>query len=85
MRAHLERLVELECLELRHGRLGSSFVYELMMDADAPEEALHIGLIGVAELGKLHAYGGRWRVLGWGGVRAKTGRWGGVAKRRRHP
>ena len=59
VRTHLERLLELEYLELRHGRLGSSFVYELMMDADAPEEALHIGLIDVAELGKLHAYGGR--------------------------
>jgi len=59
VRTHLERLLELEYLELRHGRLGSSFVYELMMDADAPQEALHIGLIDVAELGKLHAYGGR--------------------------
>ena len=59
VRTHLERLIELEYLELRHGRLGSSFVYELMMDADAPEEALHIGLIDVAELKKLHAYGGR--------------------------
>jgi DNA primase catalytic core len=59
VRTHLERLLELEYLELRHGRLGSSFVYELMMDADAPEDALHIGLIDVAELKKLHAYGGR--------------------------
>ena len=32
VRAHLERLIELEYLELRHGRLGSSFVYELMID-----------------------------------------------------
>jgi DNA primase catalytic core len=72
VRTHLERLVELEYLELRRGRLGSSFVYELMMDADAPEDALHIGLIDLAELKKLHAYGGR--VAGFGsGVAGQNG------------
>ena len=50
VRVHLERLVELEYLELRHGRLGSSFVYELMLDADAPQTAAHISLIDVEKL-----------------------------------
>jgi DNA primase catalytic core len=59
VRVHLERLVELEYLELRHGRLGSSFVYELMIDADTPEHVAHIGLIDVAELRKTYSYGGR--------------------------
>jgi DNA primase catalytic core len=56
VRTHLERLVELEYLELRHGRLGSSFVYELMMDADTPEAVAHIGLIDVETLRKKHSY-----------------------------
>jgi len=59
VRVHLERLVELEYLELRHGRLGSSFVYELMLDAAAPEAALHIGLIDVETLRRAHGYGGK--------------------------
>src|SRR5262249_27719088 len=37
VRVHLERLVELEYLAIRHGRLGSQFVYELLLDPDAPE------------------------------------------------
>src|SRR5208337_403092 len=36
VRTHLERLVELEYLAIRHGRLGSQFVYELLFDADEP-------------------------------------------------
>jgi hypothetical protein len=59
VRVHLERLVELEYIELRHGRLGSSFVYELMIDADTPEHVAHIGLIDVAELRKTYSYGSR--------------------------
>ncbi len=59
VRLHLERLVELEYLELRHGRLGSSFVYELMIDAATPEAVAHIGLIDVAELRKKHPYDGK--------------------------
>jgi hypothetical protein len=59
VRVHLERLIELEYLELRHGRLGSSFVYELMMDADTLETVAHIGLIDVAELRKTYGYGCR--------------------------
>jgi DNA primase catalytic core len=47
VRVHLERLVDLECLALRHGRLGSQFVYELLLDLDAPEAIAHVGLIDV--------------------------------------
>ncbi len=47
---HLERLVALEYLALRHGRLGSAFVYEILFDLDAPETVAHVGLIDVAEL-----------------------------------
>ena len=47
VRAHLERLVELEYLAIRHGRLGSQFVYELLLDADAPETVAHVSLIDV--------------------------------------
>ena len=50
VRVHLERLVELECLELRHGKLGGGFIYELMLDPDAPAPVAHIGLIDVEEL-----------------------------------
>ncbi len=59
MRVHLERLLELEYLELRHGRLGSPFSYELMMDAAAPEAVAHIGLIDVATLRAAHNYDGK--------------------------
>jgi len=76
VRVHLERLVELEYLELRHGRLGSSFVYELMLDANTPEAVAHIGLIDVETLRASHGYGGK--VAGFAlGVRAKTAGWGG--------
>jgi len=51
---HLERLVALEYVALRHGRLGSQFIYEALFDLDAPEALAHIGLIDVAKLG--HAY-----------------------------
>jgi len=50
VRVHLERLVELECLAIRHGRLGSPFVYELLLDLDAPEAVMHIGLMDTAKL-----------------------------------
>jgi DNA primase len=59
VRVHLERLVELDYLELRHGRLGSSFVYELMIDVSTPEAAAHISLIDVDTLRRSHAYEGR--------------------------
>ena len=50
VRVHLERLVELECLAIRHGRLGSPFVYEMLLDTDTPEAVAHVGLIDVAKL-----------------------------------
>jgi hypothetical protein len=50
VRVHLERLVELECLAIRHGRLGSQFVYEVLFDTDTPEAVVHVGLIEVAKL-----------------------------------
>lgn len=53
---HLERLVALEYLALRHGRLGSAFVYEILFDLDAPEAVAHVGLIEVAELRQRHHY-----------------------------
>jgi hypothetical protein len=56
VRAHLERLVDLEYLELRHARLGGAFVYELMLDPEAPEAVAHIGLIDVETLRKKHTY-----------------------------
>jgi hypothetical protein len=51
---HLERLVALEYLAIRHGRLGSAFVYEILADLDAPEAVAHVGLIDVKALA--HAY-----------------------------
>jgi len=72
VRAHLERLLDLEYLELRHGRLGSSFGYELMMDADTPETVAHIGLIDVETLRAAHGYDGK--VAGFKvGVAGQTG------------
>lgn len=55
VRVHLERLVELEYLAIRHGRLGSAFVYEILFDLDAPEAGAHIGLIEVESL-RTHDY-----------------------------
>lgn len=51
---HLERLVALEYLAIRHGRLGSAFVYEILFDLDAPETLAHIRLIGVEQLREQH-------------------------------
>jgi len=50
VRVHLERLVELEYLAVRHGRLGSQFVYEVLFDLDTPEAVAHVGLLDVAKL-----------------------------------
>jgi DNA primase catalytic core len=50
VRVHLERLVDLEYLAIRHGRLGSQFVYEMLFDLDASESVAHVGLIEVAQL-----------------------------------
>jgi DNA primase len=56
VRVHLERLVELEYLAIRCGRMGGPFQYELLIEIDAPENIAHIGLIDVEELRKTHAY-----------------------------
>jgi len=50
VRVHLERLVELEYLAVRHGRIGSQFVYEILFDLDTPEAVAHVGLIEVEKL-----------------------------------
>jgi DNA primase len=56
VRVHLERLVELEYLAIRCGRMGGPFQYELLIEIDAPENVAHIGFIDVEELRKNHAY-----------------------------
>jgi len=56
LRVHLERLIEQEYLCVRCGRMGSQFVYELLIDAEANPQAAHIALIDVAELRKKHVY-----------------------------
>jgi DNA primase len=56
VRVHLERLVELEYLAIRCGRMGGPFEYELLIEIDAPENVAHIGLIDVEELRKTHTY-----------------------------
>jgi len=78
VRVHLERLVELEYLAVRHGRLGSQFVYEILFDLDAPENVAHIGLIDV---GTLHAHGYKTPVAGGAATLAGFGVGGGGAKR----
>lgn len=55
VRVHLERLVELEYLAVRHGRLGSQFVYEVLFDLDTPEAVAHVGLLAVESL-RAHDY-----------------------------
>jgi hypothetical protein len=47
---HLERLVALEYLAVRHGRMGSAFVYELLFDPEASEAVAHVGLIEIERL-----------------------------------
>jgi DNA primase len=69
---HLERLVALEYLALRHGRLGSAFVYEILFDLDAPEAIAHVGLIDVAELQRKQGYNAK--LTGFSqGVSGETG------------
>lgn len=50
LRVHLERLVEQEYLGTRCGRFGSLYVYELLIDADAPAHVAHVKLIDVETL-----------------------------------
>jgi DNA primase len=72
VRVHLERLVELEYLAIRCGRMGGPFQYELLIEVDAPENVAHIGLIDVQELRKNHAYAAE--VAGQNGVVAGDGK-----------
>jgi hypothetical protein len=75
VRVHLERLVELEYIAVRHGRFGSQFVYEVLFDLDAPENVAHIGLIDVQTLrqaAKAHDY--KTNLTGFrGGVAGQNG------------
>jgi hypothetical protein len=50
IRAHLERLRELEYIEARYGRLGSSYQYELLTDCRESADKAHIGLLDVEKL-----------------------------------
>jgi DNA primase catalytic core len=56
LRVHLDRLAEQEYVAVRCGRMGSQFVYELLIDADADPQSAHIALIDVEELRKKCAY-----------------------------
>src|SRR5580658_5672980 len=55
LRIHLERLIEQEYVAVHSGRMGSPFVYEVLIDLDAPEHTAHVPLLDVATL-KTHAY-----------------------------
>ncbi|MFA7160155.1 MAG: CHC2 zinc finger domain-containing protein, partial [Kiritimatiellia bacterium] len=50
IRAHLERLRELEYIEPRYGRMGSAFQYELITDCHETADKAHIGLLDVEKL-----------------------------------
>jgi DNA primase catalytic core len=50
VRAHLQRLEDLEYVARRFGRQGVGCQYELLMDANTPEDVAHIGLIDVESL-----------------------------------
>jgi hypothetical protein len=56
LRVHLDHLTEQEYLGVRCGRMGSQFVYELLIDADANPQAAHIALIDVEKLRKKYGY-----------------------------
>ena len=50
IRAHLERLRELEYIEARYGRTGSAYQYELLTDCQEKDGSAHIGLLDVQKL-----------------------------------
>ena len=54
VRAHLERLRELEYITTRSGRPGTTFQYELLINCDEPDEVGHIGLLDVSKLDLRH-------------------------------
>ena len=49
---HLDRLTELEYLAPRHGAMGSTFHYELLVDCKDADELTHVGLIDPEKLRK---------------------------------
>ncbi len=55
LRIHLERLTEQEYVAVHSGRMGSQFVYEILIDLDAPEHTAHVPLLDVETL-KTHAH-----------------------------
>jgi DNA primase catalytic core len=55
LRIHLERLIEQEYVAVHSGRMGSQFVYEVLIDLDALAHTAHVPLLDVATL-KTHAY-----------------------------
>jgi len=74
VRVHLERLVELEYLAIRHGRTGSQFVYELLVDVNAAETIAHIGLIDVTRLSSTATHDYESNLAGFGpGVAGQNG------------
>jgi hypothetical protein len=62
VKRHLERLQEMDYIAPRYGRMGVTMRYELMIDADEPTDAAHIGLLDVEKL--------RVRLPTWTGERA---------------
>ena len=50
IRAHLERLREMEYIAMRTGRPGSTFQYELLTDVDEEPSTAHAGLIDAGKL-----------------------------------
>ena len=52
IRAHLERLRDLEYIEARYGQIGKSFQYELVTDCHENADKAHIGLLDVEKLRK---------------------------------
>ena len=55
IRRHLERLLELEYVNVRGGRNGVAMKYELLTDAQESNWVYHVGLLDVAELKKKSA------------------------------
>jgi hypothetical protein len=55
VRTHIDRLTEVELVAARSGRNGAAMLYELLMDANAPEATWQIGLIDTEKL-KKHGY-----------------------------
>ena len=62
VKRHLERLQEMDYVASRYGRMGVAMRYELLIDADEPSDAAHIGLLDVEKL--------RVRPATWTGERA---------------